>query len=420
MSYELHLLKTIIDSPTPDVDTKKVLEAGKIFITHGKKFDWMLEFYSQYKKFPSYEAFYKKYGMELPVVNDPINYYIDKSKESAIFHSVSDVYEALGDFLKNGNGKDAASLIQAKALELASGITYGQDVDYALTIEDRIAEYLRRQNCPEVYGIPCGWDVLDNYTTGWLPATYTVLFSKSKSYKTWILLQWALHAWRQGYSVLLFSREMNAPQLYKRVDALCTNTPYNYFRHGFPNIDEFNKFSDKLRTEVAKPSSTFTVMDQTGIDDKPEIEYLYNKVSLLKPDIVFIDGIYLIQGKGNAEWERIKYVSNQIKQMALRLNIPVVGTTQATRDSKSKSLGKGDVGGTVAFEQDCDLLLAINRILDPVNEILSNELIIKSIASRDGEDLELKVTPDFDEMYFRAEANVAPVVLDNTDYETPF
>lgn len=420
MNYELHIIKTIIDSQHPDIDTKKVLEAGKIFVTHKKKFDWLLEFYSAYKKFPSYEAFYNRFGMELPIINDPINFYIDKAKESAMFNAVSDVYEEVGNLLKNGRGSDAASLIQAKALELASGITYGQDVDYALTLDERIEDYIRRQNSPDVYGIPSGWDILDNYTTGWQPATYNVLFSKSKSYKTWILLQWALHAWKSGFSVLVFTREMTAKQLYKRVDALNTSTPYTYFRHGFPSQEDFETFLSRLKTEVKKPKSTFVVMDQTGVDDRPEIEYLYSKVSLLKPDIVFIDGIYLIQGKGNAEWERVKYVSNQLKQMGIRLNVPVVGTTQATRESKAKSLGKGDVGGTVAFEQDCDLLLAINRTVDTINEKLANELIIQSIASRDGEDLEIKVTPDFDKMYFHAEANVAPVVLNDSDYETPF
>lgn len=420
MNFELHILSNFFKSQNPEIAIKKILDAGDIFMIHKDKMDWILNFQAKYGNYPNYNTFFEKWRIELPNADDNISYYIDKAKEFVLFHQLSSVYDSLGIYLREGKIKEAMSLLQTESMALASKLEVGRDVDYAQTIEDRLIKYYERQNNKRVFGIPSGWDVLDTYTTGWQPATYTVLFSKSKSYKTWILLQWALQAYKMGYFVVFFSREMTAFQLFKRLDSLLMGTPYSYFKYGFPSKEVLDNFVEDIQAEVTKSTGRFLVLDQSGSDEKPEIDFLYHKVATLKPDIVFVDGIYLIQGKGVAEWERVKFVSNRLKQMSIQLNVPVVGTTQATRSSKGGDLKKGDVGSTVAFEQDCDLLLAINRMVDSVKEKIMNELVIRSIASREGEDIALKVTPDFDKMYFSAEAMQEEDIIETPDYDMPF
>ena len=421
MNYELHLVSATLKSADAGVAVKTLVGAGDIFILHKPKVDWLLEYYRDYDAVPSLEAFYNKFGLQLPEPQDPISFYVDKCTETAMFHRTSEVYDALGEQLKKMDPMGAAKTIQEKALELAKGFSIGKDVDYAENTEDRIQAYLDRQNCPQVYGIPSGWPVLDNYTTGWQESTFTVLFSKSKSYKSWILLFWALNAWMAGKRVLFYSREMPASHLYKRVDALLTRTPYKFMRYGFPDQAMFDAFAEKLRSHMAMYNKNrFIVMDVTGMGSLPELEYIHSKVAVDKPDILFVDGIYLIGGKGQSDWERVKSVTNGLKQVCMDRKIPVVGTTQATKKASGKNLDKSDIAYGPSFEQDVDLLLSINRLVDPVKESLSNELLIKTSASRDGEDLEFKVTPDFDTMTFTAEMHFKVDVVTEDEYNQPF
>jgi replicative DNA helicase len=212
----------------------------------------------------------------------------------------------------------------------------------------------------------------------------------------------ALSAYLDGKKVLFYTREITAKQCFRRIDSITTNCPYRWVRYGFPNDEEFNSFMTKLRESASvKRLGSLNIFDVSGTHNKNELDYLHSKIALEKPDIVFVDGVYLIQGgKGVAEWERIKNTTNRLKQLAITMNIPVIGTTQATRGSKHGSIEMEDVGGSISFAQDCDYMFSINRIIDPVTERLSNEVVFRCVASRDGGDFESKIVLDFETMKF--------------------
>jgi hypothetical protein len=119
------------------------------------------------------------------------------------------------------------------------------------------------------------------------------------------------------------------------------------------------------------------------IPNKPvqSVKQIQGLIYTYRPDIVIIDGIYLMSGtSGEAHWEKITDISRNLKRMAEEEALPVFGIHQANRSAVGKRrIEIEHIAYADALAQDADLVLAINREED-------SDLFIECIKNRWGKE----------------------------------
>jgi hypothetical protein len=152
-----------------------------------------------------------------------------------------------------------------------------------------------------------------------------------------------------------------------------------------------------LKKKYSK-GNPFYIIDSAGSGEY-NVEFIESKIRQYKPDVVYIDGVYMLKSQGKSDWEKQTEISRAIKQVALNLNVPIVGTMQANRGGATSSkLGTQHVAYSDAYAQDCDYLIALNRVYDKLNECFKNEIIVEIAASRESENVKARVQVDLDNM----------------------
>lgn len=160
------------------------------------------------------------------------------------------------------------------------------------------------------------------------------------THNTFLLLHLLIHAWKKGKRVLCCSTEMSVESLVMRTASLATKTSYERHRKGRLTSFEQKFVSESM--QAAKDDETrnnFLIMGD-GFD--VFLETIEAKINIFKPDIVAIDGGYLLKSKKINERDRLNRIAelfNQFKSLAKRHGVPVLITTQLNR-APSSGMGK--------------------------------------------------------------------------------
>jgi len=116
-----------------------------------------------------------------------------------------------------------------------------------------------------------------------------------------------------------------------------------------------------------------------------------------KPDIVCIDGAYLMSMSGSAtvEWEEIAAVSRELKMIANTYEIPIVGVIQANRSASEKQVVGGEnIAGSDAFFQDPDIVFSVRSVVGG-SAGLTKQVSMATTKNRHGVFASIQVEYDF-------------------------
>ena len=111
------------------------------------------------------------------------------------------------------------------------------------------------------------------------------------------------------------------------------------------------------------------------------VSALAAKIEQLKPDIVFVDGVYLMMDELTGEMntpQAITNVTRAMKRLAQRIDKPIVITTQTLLwKMRAGKVTADSIGYSSSFFQDSDVILG----LEPVEEDDTIRML-KVVASR--------------------------------------
>ncbi|MDR1209716.1 MAG: replicative DNA helicase [Clostridiales bacterium] len=213
-----------------------------------------------------------------------------------------------------------------------------------------------------ITGVETGFADFDIKTSGLQPSDLILIAARPSMGKTAFALNIAQNvAVRGGKSVAVFSLEMSKEQLVNRM--ICSQ--------GL--ID-----SQKLRTGKIEPDDWITIARAAGmiadsslfIDDTPgisaaEIRSKCRRLKLEKGlDLVVIDYLQLMSGKGDSRQQEISEVSRSLKAIARELNAPVVALSQLSRAPEARGDHRpqlSDLRESGAIEQDADVVAFLFR-----------------------------------------------------------
>lgn len=163
--------------------------------------------------------------------------------------------------------------------------------------------------------------------------------------------------------ILFVSNEMGADEISERIDCINFRLPYEKFLSGTLTEREKSRYFRGLENMRKNPSRIRL------LDGCQTIEELSTYMGLYQPSVVFIDGSYLMEGKMQEGWEKIVYITRNLKRLAKSFMIPIVNTTQLRRgSSKSGSKfaldGQDDFAYSSSYAQDSDIAIRMYQDAD--------------------------------------------------------
>jgi len=227
----------------------------------------------------------------------------------------------------------------------------------------------------ELIGLSTGLIDLDSKTLGLHPSELIIIAGRPAMGKTSLALNIAEACALSGKTSLVFSMEMGAEQLVQRELASLSGINLNAIRSG--SLDD--SCWSRLTMAVQKLNTLPLIIDETPALTIGEIRLRAKKVKREKGlDLIVVDYIQLMQGKGYNRNEVISEISRGLKSIAKELKIPVVALSQLNRELEkrpNKRPQMSDLRDSGAIEQDADVILFVYR-----DEVYDENSSYKGIA----------------------------------------
>lgn len=400
-SSELHLISKVITEKDLSVPVKLGIKPDHMTGEWADIWRWLLEFHREHGAVPTERVLEKEYG--------GITLY-DSSDEtfSRLSEEIFDAYrkrcimDALQPAITSLNDDD----VSAAVIALTSGLQKAavetarlRDVDIIQNWENRINRYDEMRNTPNALrGIPTGFHGLDKITHGLRPQQFVVFAGEPKRGKSLFALILANSAHIHGKRPLFVSFEMSIEEQEARYDSLISKVPYTRILSG--DLDNKDMIKIRKALSIRKNMQPFVFSEDTS--SLTTISALASKVREYNPDVLFVDGVYLMddeEGEPKGSPQALTNITRGLKRLAQRFDIPVVSTTQVLswklQNRKTRAVTADAIGYTSSFAQDADLVLGVER-----NPDIDDQAIIRVVLARTAPTGEVHVKWDWNTMEF--------------------
>ena len=218
-----------------------------------------------------------------------------------------------------------------------------------------------------VTGIPTGFTDLDYRIAGLQPSDLILIAARPSMGKTAFALNIAeFAAIKKNIPTAIFSLEMSAELLAKRLISMNSHVDSQKIRTGQLSIDEWGKIAESASIFA---NSKLYIDDTGGIS----LTQLRTKCRKLKAQfgvkLIFIDYLQLMSGddggtKINSRQEEISRISRGLKQIAREVECPIVALSQLSRAPEARNDKRpmlSDLRESGAIEQDADVVMFLYR-----------------------------------------------------------
>ena len=342
-----------------------------------KVWSFLKRHYSEYSEVPTVVTVKDHYpNYKVLDVEDSLDYLLDTMVEFRRRLLTRKGLEDAVEFLQDNN-HDAALLAMEQTISRVneSGVLGTHEIDLTKNTEERYKEYLAIQN-QTFLGIPTGFKDIDEATAGLQGGQLVTIIAPPKTGKSQVALQMAINVHELGKVPMFQSFEMNNHEQQQRHDAMRAHIDHSRLRRGKLLDKENDRYIDMLnKMETEHP---FHLVDAVnGIT----VAALSAKIEQLKPDVVFVDGVYLMMDELTGEMntpQAITNITRALKRLAQKIDKPIIITTQTLLwKMRAGKVTADSIGYSSSFFQDSDVILG----LEPVEEDDSIRLL-KVVASR--------------------------------------
>ena len=337
---------------------------GKAFQTRRTAYVWLDNYFKQHGKLPSQNFFEQRYSCSLTKTEDTLTEVSKHLWDVYCSAEISNALEELQRLALDKGVAEALPFFKERLSLLQSTVSEYSDIqcDSDDTSFQRYHQLVKDKHSGKHTQIDTPWVTL-NRTLKMLRAGDTVILSARLSVgKTWILVQWAHHLAMQKKKVLFYSKEMPPATIKDRLDALRFGLSYPDLRRGSLSAAQL-KLWHQAR-ERSKKSDYSLIISGDETERGVGLEEVTDKIRKLSPDVVFIDGAYLLKkdgGKAVDEVTRLTHLSQKCKAVAKALKVVLILSVQMNRTAEAKDGStKGGITtifGADAWAQDADFVL---------------------------------------------------------------
>jgi replicative DNA helicase len=313
-----------------------------------RHFDFVRNFYQSHGMLPTLDVMNSE-GLRLQYpATAPVSYYVQKLYERAQYNIAISTQPQIVQALQ---AKDMDAFRQHVTALHHSVTHYTADQDL-FTLEESLRgvleEYERAALNPGIQGVTLGWDAMDDITGGAVGGDVVTLVGRPGEGKSWLLTYMARQARLAGKSVLFVSNEMMHFAIARRFLGLESGVNPDFIRRG--QLSVWGR--DAMYAGVAR-SATGAPFHLISGSFKKTVAAVDAAIIELSPDVVYIDASYLMkpvrQKNSQAKHEMLSEVGEEIKNVAMRRNKPIIQSVQFNRSAKKEKDGHKDganIGGT--------------------------------------------------------------------------
>ena len=326
-------------------------QVWKFIVKHNEKYGEVPTAVTFKDNFPTYT---------LHAVEDNIDYLLDQlieyRKRQKTIDALLDAQQAVA---QQDHNAALQTMVQAAQVLMNDGVRESLDENLSDDPMQRYDEYMSIKTRPNgLLGLSTGFNTIDKITSGVMKQQLWTIAAPPKTGKSVLAMQMAIKAQDENQRVMFQSFEMTAREMKTRYDAMRSHISHQRLIMGALKSDEEKRYLDHLgiaRDDFWMPD---TVASRT-------ITGLCAKVEKYEPDILFVDGMYLMfdEETGETESERsLRSLTRSMKRVAQRYNIPVVVSTQTLRSKmRGGKVTADSIGYTSSFLQDSDIVLVLQR-----------------------------------------------------------
>ena len=296
-------------------------------------------------------------------------------KDKAIYNAILD-----GIHIIDGKSKDQTPEAIPSILSDALAVSFDSNVghDYMEQAEERYEYYHEVEE-----KIPFDLDFFNKITKGGLPPkTLNVCLAGTGVGKSLFMCHVAASALIQSKNVLYISLEMAEKKIAERIDANLMNISLEDL-HDLPR----RMFDSRMEKLQKKTEGKLIIKEYpTASAHCGHFRALHNELLLKKqfrPDIIFIDYINICAssrfkyGSNVNSYTYIKGIAEEMRGLAVELNVPIVSATQTTRQGfVSTDIGLEDTSESFGLPATADLMFALisTEELEELNQMLVKQL----------------------------------------------
>ena len=342
-----------------------------------KVWSFVRKHYGEYNEVPTATTVLDHYpNYKVLDVQDSIDYLLDTMVDFRRRMLTREGLENAVEQLQDNNHDAALIAMEATITKVnEQGVLGTHEVDLTKNTEDRYKDYQALQN-QTFLGIPTGFEKIDEATAGLQGGQLITIIAPPKTGKSQIALQMAINTHLLGKKPMFQSFEMNNHEQQQRHDAMRAHISHGRLRMGKLTTEENSRYIDMLNA-MEKEQSFHLIDAVSGIT----VSALAAKIEQTKPDIVFVDGVYLMLDEVTGEMntpQAITNITRALKRLAQKIDKPVVITTQTLLwKMRAGKVTADSIGYSSSFFQDSDVILG----LEPVEEDEDIRLL-KIVASR--------------------------------------
>ena len=298
----------------------------------------------------------------LLAVDDSLEYLLDQLIDYRKRQKTIEVVQDAADAIANGDHNAAIEAMGRGVSTIADeGVGQSTDVDLTKDPLGRFDEYLNIKTRPNgLLGIATGFKTIDQATAGLQPGQLITIIAPPKTGKSVLSLQVAVNVHKDGYVPLYQSFEMSNIEQQHRHDAMRAQIAHSRLIRGALTPEEEARYQ-KVLTEM----STMHKFYLTDSVSAMTVTGLKSKIEKLKPDIVFVDGVYLMIDEATGESntpQALTNITRNLKRLAQKENIPIVITTQVLLwKMKKRQVSADAIGYSSSFFQDSDVILGLQK-----------------------------------------------------------
>lgn len=279
-------------------------------------------------------------------------------------NTYADSIPKINALVNKGDTSTVATELQSLSETLLRQTEKPKAKDLGQLFKELDGRLVQRRLLHGVVGVPTPWPTLTKAIHGWRKANTYILAARPKIGKTQALVLSALEALSLGYKVLFVSMEMSEEEIMDRATSILLKIPATSLSMG-----RVSSFLNMRLQQLAEEGFTknLKLVDGAFATTISDIEGL---IAEELPDIVFIDGAYLInipEMSREKQWERVAEIFKRIKMLAMRRLLPIVCSYQFNREAGKK-------GGDVENIQLSDALGQITSALIGLNQVAGNPM----------------------------------------------
>jgi len=331
-------------------------------------YDLLMGYYLRHGELPPFELFARN-RIDLPeTTNIPgrdtsFNYNFESVCQRAQYNIAVDSSNRVQDAIKDKDINLYKEIILESLRNFSRFDPEITSFDASVVMEEVWEEYkLKEQQTLNraCTSILAGWEPLDRLVGGYGPGDLIVFSGRRGAGKSYMVARQVLRSVIKRHRVVFVTMEMTAQQMARRLAAIHLKLDPTKIKDAALSAGDRRKFNtmvdnfDQYPIKIIEGNLNRTVTD------------LIAEAREYRPDIVFIDGSYLLISDDRSirsHWEKQASIHQSLKtQLAIGNRIPVVCSVQQNRASKTIKDGDGIVAGSDVIEQLASVLVSVQKV----------------------------------------------------------